>query len=494
MCLQSITSSSDGSFDECQRQLVVFRPPSRHTYGFVNDPSKYDLPQLELSALIHHFCDSEVQFVPVCNNSESWARSEDSVGGVPGKKIRSHVQQSSLRVQSLYWVKGAPSSIVAKAVSRAILTHASFLINETHEVSDIEWISAACAAGSLLDAKKIEVIDMANPNMSLNEKIQFLKQISSLSYHNILLITSVLTTLEEPAILHHSYQSEDNTLHVIHFGKRTAIGLAGTKGAPSQTLRRTHRGILKDYALKQRNARSAAGEFARSNISTAMEPEIGFLMANIALAKKLDATTSTTLTTKKANPVRVLDPCCGSGSLLLYAGALERESHLVGVDADSSVWIEAEVEFKRHNLAEPVFVNGDIFDPLLMTSNSFDAIICDPPYNIGAPVITGKQDLRPNNHHLTNRKQTAHESIAPNDDKISAKNTTASIIHLAGRVLVDGGRIAFFLPMKGTQIPSAIEQYTPNIESARLQSVFERRQMFSPTFSRWLVCLEKIVT
>ena len=30
------------------------------------------------------------------------------------------------------------------------------------------------------------------------------------------------------------------------------MGPAGTKGAPSQTLRRTHRGLLKQYALKHR--------------------------------------------------------------------------------------------------------------------------------------------------------------------------------------------------------------------------------------------------
>ena len=477
------SSSSNGNFDESLRQLVIFRPPSRHTYGFVDDPSQYDLPQLELEALIRHICDAEVYFTPVCNNSKGLPGFEYSACRLPGKKIRSHVQKSSLQVQSLYWVEGVPSSIVAKAVSRSILSHASFEINETHKFLDSEWSTSAVAIGSFFDAK-IEVIDMTNPNMSLNEKTELLQQISSLLCNNKLWVSSVMSAIEKPIIIHHSSESENNNLHIVHFGKRTAIGLAGTQGAPSQTLRRTHRGILKDFALKQRVVRSAAGEFERSSISTAMEPEIGFLMANLALANKVDTTTTA---------VRVLDPCCGSGSLLLYASALERILYLVGVDADPSVWIDAEIEFKRRNFAEPLFVKGDIFDPSLMSLDYFDAIVCDPPYNIGAPVIVDEKDLRPTNHHLKNHEQPAYESIA-NSNHAGDKDITASIIHLAGRVLSNGGRISFFVPMKGVQAPSAVHLYKTNIESERLSLVFERKQLFSPTFSRWLVCLEKSFT
>jgi tRNA G10 N-methylase Trm11 len=270
-------------------------------------------------------------------------------------------------------------------------------------------------------------------------------------------------------------------IHYIYFGECTAIGPAGTKGSPSQTLRRTHRGILKDYALKNRiDVGSNTSDFARSNISTAMEPELGFLMANLALASK----------SATSKPVSVLDPCCGSGSLLLYAAALGGATTLFGVDSVSGVWCGADAEFKRHHLAIPTFAEGDVFNPSaireLSTPNFFDAIICDPPYNIGAPVFIDKQDARPANRH---RKGY----LVRGEEIVFCEDISAAVLILAGQLLVDGGRVVLFIPEKDTNRASVIERYKTTMQSASLNPLFERRQKFSPTFSRWLVCLEKRV-
>ena len=81
----------------------------------------------------------------------------------------------------------------------------------------------------------------------------------------------------------------------VHVGVRLQMGPAGGRGAPGRTPRRCYRGLLGTYALKSR----------AHTTPVTMEPELAFLMANLA---------------KVGSPGRsstaVLDPCCGSGGLL----------------------------------------------------------------------------------------------------------------------------------------------------------------------------------
>ena len=165
----------------------------------------------------------------------------------------------------------------------------------------------------------------------------------------------------------------------LFLGYRTLIGPAGTKGAPGLTTRRTHRGSLKEYALKKNrigtssgaagaddaNADADAGNAQRRRLamSTAMEPEIGFLMANLALSG---------VVVWGRRRARVLDPCCGGGRLLLYAAASGATGPLIVVDSDLDVWDSAEWE-ERHRgggvvvgkssplpAVVPTFVVGDV--------------------------------------------------------------------------------------------------------------------------------------
>lgn len=460
-----------------QRQLIVFRPPSRHTYGFVKDTATYDLPQLELRSLIKRFSASaKFEFVPSMKERNI---NPNSVDASP-KKSRSHLQNVSRQVQSLlYWIKGDVSSeVISEATSRAILTHAAFSIADSYQFAEEEWENSAAesACQCLIDAK-VDLIDITNPNMSRHESTLLLQRVSSL------FSTKELLQTKQPfsSLLYHTFQSGDTFHNCIHVGQRIAIGLAGTRGAPSRTLRRTNRGILKQYALKKRVMSSNSCDYARSNISTAMEPEIGFLMANLALSCTRVSYTSG----------RVLDPCCGSGSLLLYAAALGA-TELVGVDSDPSVWNRADEEFERHHLPCPVFVEGDVFNQTateeFLAPNSVHAIITDPPYNIGAAVLVENKDFRPKNHHQHNR--LAHKDSQASINHGSVQNITAYILKLAERVLVDGGRIVLFYPERTQGQLTTIQEYEPE----QLKMVFERRQYFSPTFSRRLVCLQKVTT
>jgi len=486
-CRCKLSQTSDRiDFNSNQRQLVIFRPPSRHTYGFVEDPVQYDLPRIELTELIGE--SAKLQFVPLHNN---FLLENPSHGAqLRKRKTRSDVQKSALQVQSIYWIRGnIPPRCVAKAASRAVLTHATFLIDESYQFTENEWNSAATSnhmKSQVFFRSNFGVIDMTKPNMSCKDRNYFVQRISNLLehlYHKYVPIPHESVISSEPIILHHINQSEkyDTTIHYIHIGWRTAIGPAGTKGAPSQTLRRTNRGVLQKFSLKRRINYARGAEFARSNISTAMEPEIGFVMANLAMGGRKDG----------SNSIKVLDPCCGSGSLLLYAAALGATT-LVGIDSDPSVWYGADDEFKVHHLPTPVFVEGDVFCPgatkALSTPNYFDVIICDPPYNIGAPVIVNKQDSRSKNHY-----QRGHKD----DDKVSdidanaQEDITMFIILLAERILVNKGRLVLFLPVRESQSLSALKRYEDILHKQCLQLVFKRKQQFSSTFSRWLVCFEK---
>jgi len=278
---------------------------------------------------------------------------------------------------------------------------------------------------------------------------------------------------------------------------------------------------LKEYALKKNRRGTSSGAGAddadadadagnarrRLATSTAMEPEIGFLMVNLALAG---------VVVRGRRPTRVLDPCCGSGRLLLYAAASGATGPLVGVDSDPDVWDSAEWEGcggvvvggKSSPLPAvvPTFVVGDVWNPsstaALCTPNSFDAIVCDPPYNIGAPVLVDGQDSRPRNYHNKGngfRRKESGESWGG----ASSPDIIPSILSIAANVLVMGGRIVFFLPVRGGDMTKSLEELLSSRGfpqdggcdkscSLRLVRHSSRRQNFSPTFSRWLVCMEKL--
>jgi tRNA G10 N-methylase Trm11 len=130
-------------------------------------------------------------------------------------------------------------------------------------------------------------------------------------------------------------------------------------------------------------------------------------------------------------------------------------------------------------------------------------MVCDPPYNIGAPVYVNGKDSRPKNYHdIGEELQQDETSKLPMD---SLTDLVPSILSIAAKVLVKGGRIVFLLPVRGDDMGKSLEELLslrgcPQVvsddgnESCQLHLVqnSSRLQKFSPTFSRWLVCMEKI--
>jgi hypothetical protein len=159
------------------------------------------------------------------------------------------------------------------------LSHASFSIDESIIVTEEDWednlqfcptYNNQLSTIEILD--RLDVVDLSNPNMSRNDKMGLMERIiCSLDKQEPKLqlrlqqwIRTIMHNdvhkLQQVVIVHRSQQNNNfhaGALYHIHFGHRTSIGLAGTRGAPSQTLRRTHRGLLKEYALKNRRTCNA---------------------------------------------------------------------------------------------------------------------------------------------------------------------------------------------------------------------------------------------
>jgi tRNA A58 N-methylase Trm61 len=491
---------------EYPQLMIMFRPPSRHTYGF-REGDTYDLPLLELQTVIQDRVrkDIHINFIPVIEQRSRPSADDDlqikstqhqtqSRNQMKKKRLKKNLNNEA-GIQSLYWLECSENviddSILSTAASRAILTHAMFRIEYSASFSNDDWIATAKNGSqnhACLDG--VDVISMSNPNMSKEECSNLLQTISML-IENHKDTTLYQLRVDEGGVLIYHHEQSDTITHHIHIGRRVVIGPAGTSSAPSQTLRRTHRGILKEYSLKNRFGEVTA--LARTSISTAMEPEIGFLMASLAGC---------------GEGKRVLDPCCGSASLLLFAAALGA-THLSGVDSFNGVWKGAEDEFKRHSsvigeskrkLAVPTFYHGDVLDPTsiecLHSADSYDAIVVDPPYNIGAPVLLAGQDSRPMNYHLCDDDEESRDDCGEMMNN-AQHDTIPSILNIARRVLVENGRLVFFLPVRGQEINMTLEQLLitkgwPMAESdEQLQIQFGRLQTFSRSFSRWLVCMVK---
>ena len=473
------TSSCDD--DTSEDVMIIFRSPSHHTYGFIqpNNTNKYDLPMVELQNLINDD-EHDIRFIPINNDLQSTHQQPKQLSRNQSKKKKKDVYKHEIPL--MYWVKNSTGdtidhTIIAKATSHSILTHSAFAINKYYNISDEVWRDAVSSSTTATitnnDIDQVDIIDMGNPNMSNHDRTDLIQRIANFIEYNQHLQCIDDVNKEEgrqPIIIHDIIHQQQNNEHIhqLYFGYRLSIGLAGTTGAPSRTLRRTNRGILKKYALKNRVVESDQVAY---DTSTAMEPEIGFLMINLALAGR-DPTSSSS---------RVLDPCCGSGRLLLYAAA-SGVSKLVGVDYNQNVYRDAGLEFERYNFAPPIFIQGNVQSPMstdvLCTLNSFDAIVCDPPYGIGAPILSGDTEK-------------GEESI---NKESESRDIISSIISIANNVLVKEGRLVFLLPVQGDSMSIPLEKLLQlDLEKSNLCLLksSSRLQRFSPTFARWLVCMEK---
>ena len=272
--------------------------------------------------------------------------------------------------------------------------------------------------------------------------------------------------------------------------RRIAHGPAVGRGYTyASSPRRPRSGVLKWLADQHRTALVTS--------RTAMEPEIAWVMNNLARVER---------------GKRVLDPFVGGGSLLLVSRLLGAE-YLVGTDASKDLLGEKSVvrqrilktfeEFDhilRQNETLSVLSSShtspvvprlrliDIFTwcqhPWVFQKNHYDAIVTDPPYSI-------KEIVR------------GHEEEERNYEKKRemVKCVVNTLLDMAAHVLYLGssgrGRLVFFLPVwTNKSCVKELEKIPHEISKLPegLRLVFASPQIFSTTFARWLVCVERCNT
>ena len=408
------------------RHLVVFRTRSRHTFSFA-PAAVFDLPLLELQAL--------------APEATLTAASEDL---------------------QCVWATGLAQAALVRAARRCILTQSVYAVE-----ADAESVEAVAAAAVPDLSGSLEVVDLARPDLSREEAA--------------LLRARAGEAASRPA----SGEAPSQVLLLSADGERAFIarrlcgGPAGGAGAPSRTPRRPYGGWLGQYALK-----------SRAHLTpTAMEPELGFLMANLARVRR---------------GARVLDPCCGSGGLLLCAAALgEGAVEAVGVDRDAGAFAGAAANFEQHGLPPPTFECGDVLAPsacgdvLAPSAEALqrpcDAIVCDPPYGMGAALDAALDAAGGTDRPLGTRQPAGGPAMLRARQR-GTDSFVAALLLLASGLLQPGGRAVLFVPTFGARteasLPSVLEPLLPPPPAA-LRVVDARRQSFSPTFARWLLCVEQ---
>jgi len=216
-----------------------------------------------------------------------------------------------------------------------------------------------------------------------------------------------------------------------------------------------------------------------------METELAFLMASLA----------------RVQPgARVLDPCCGSGGLLLSAAVLGATG-MVGLDTDSAALAGARRNFAAYGLHQPDFRVANILRAARSAENgdggvhscSFDAIICDPPYGMKVGFSSERTPIL--------EPAAPRAPAEPDEARVQVALVVTALLRLAQRALAPCGRLVFFMPVRGDDsrdprgIHALLDECAPAkpAAGARLRLVDARRQTFSPTFARWIVILERLV-
>ena len=431
------------------RHLVVFRGRSRHTYGF--EPAAFDLPHVELSSLVKS---ARVKLTAAGDAQISSAAS-------------THAELPVGDAQ-LSWIEGLTEAELSAAAGRAILVHGAFAV--VSSAASVEAARAALGSGfELPDAGDFDVVDLGQPNLRREARSDLQARLRPSESARAETAAAATPSKQRSWVL---LRERGGT---VHLGWRVATGPAANRGAPGlRTGRRSYSGWLGRYALKTRESASP----------TAMEPEIAFLMANWAAVSAAS---------------RVLDPTCGSCGLLLSAAALGA-SALVGVDRNATSFAAVAQEFAHRSLPVPRLLHGDVLaperTPELCAEASYDAILCDPPYNLRAPVLIDGAAHRPK-------------------DPQAAADLTAAVLAIAGRTLARGGRLVIFVPVRGPEIDMPLhevldlrvppeQRHILRVVNARLQRFSNRRSRRAEShaapaqagsgpgaFARWLICFER---
>ncbi|KAI3434388.1 hypothetical protein D9Q98_002466 [Chlorella vulgaris] len=208
---------------------------------------------------------------------------------------------------------------------------------------------------------------------------------------------------------------------------------------------------------------------------TSMDTEMSFLMCNMAQVRRYSL---------------VLDPFVGTGSVLVPA------THLGALTLGADIDIRVIKIGKKDAAGQPVniwtnFADYGLQPPLgllrcdLHTApfrdglrGVLDAIVCDPPYGVragGKKSVGREREIKP------------HGDYVPSTAPYTVAECMHDLLDCAARLLVVGGRLAYWLP--------AAPDFYSEEEVPRhpaLQLVANCEQLLSSRYSRRLIIMQKV--
>lgn len=198
---------------------------------------------------------------------------------------------------------------------------------------------------------------------------------------------------------------------------------------------------------------------------TSTDTELAFLMCNQA---------------QLTSQSMVLDPFCGTGSILVAAAHFK--ALVFGCDIDMRVlrgWSVGRsvgethgnifTNFDVYGLERPEIIRNDVSLNIWRSEGLFDAVVCDPPYGIRAG----------------SRKKTTTSEFST--EIYEARNIILDLLDISAKILRPGGRLVYLLPTDREVYDS---RDVPTHPSLRLLANSEN--MLSSRISRRLMTMEKI--
>lgn len=199
---------------------------------------------------------------------------------------------------------------------------------------------------------------------------------------------------------------------------------------------------------------------------TSTNAELAFVMANMAHVKKGDL---------------VLDPFCGSGSILVSCSA--RGAVVMGADLDYKVLRAAshgramDPNFDQYDLSRPVgVVRADMLRSAFRAAPWVDAIVCDPPYGVreGARGFRDDGGLPQSQTYISGTERVRFVDIID------------GLLEFAAKRLVPGGRLVYWLPTT----PDYCDEDLPRHRDYRL--VASSNQVLTMRMHRRLVTMRRL--
>lgn len=201
---------------------------------------------------------------------------------------------------------------------------------------------------------------------------------------------------------------------------------------------------------------------------TSMDAELSFVMANMARVQKDDL---------------VMDPFCGTGGIMVACGVLG--AHVLGGDINILALRgkgEATVasNFDQYALPKPLgLIRADVLNSPIRRCKKrwFDAVVCDPPYGIKEGMKVFREDCIDANLDKNHFQGT---------ERVRFVDFLHGILEYAAEVLVEGGRLVYWLPTTPEYKPEDVPTHPA------LELLHNCEQPLTIRMSRRLITMKRV--